>query len=297
MRPALLAATLLLLAPGARGADVVSFGKEVRRIEPVAGSLVVVAGSAVVDTLVERDVVVLGGDLTLGAGALVKGDVLVLGGALRGLRDEPRSLVKGELHTIPALEAAFLSEVETSPAAQRGAAGLLVSLRLALLALWLVIGSLLLLLAPRRVAGGIAALPTRSAVDAVLAAGLDALLGGVALLSGALLSGFFLAVLPAGIGIPVVGVVVVLLLAAKAFGLAVVSLAVGRRLTKGRERGTTFWGDPAALALGLLALGVVSLVPVAGRIVWMAASLVAIGVSVGTGFGRPLESGVPARAG
>lgn len=273
------AAWALAAAAPLAAQDVVSFAKPLRQTAPVAGSLVSVFGDVTVDAPVARDLIVLGGDAVLSPAARIHGSVLVLGGRLRAERGDVRPLVSGEIHTVEALEAAFLSEVETSPAGV-ASPGILVSLRLALLALWLVTGSLLLFLAPRRVAAAAETLPGSAA--------LDALLGAVALLSGALLSAFLLAALPARLALFGTGVVLLALLAAKAFGLAVLFLRIGRRIASGAARGSALWGDPAALALGLLALGLVSLVPFAGRILWMAVSLVAIGVALGTGFGKPL---------
>lgn len=273
------AATLAFLAllpcPAARAEDVVSFARPVARTAPVAGSLVSLFGSVTLSGAVERDLVVVGGDVVLAPGARVAGDVLVVGGRLRSTGDV-RAYVGGEVRTVEALEAAFLAELETSPASGRSL-GLLFSLRITLLALWLVAGALLLFLAPRRVGSAAAGLPG--------SAPLDALLGAVALLSGALLSTFLFAALPARAALAGTALVLVALLAAKVFGLAVLFLSVGRRLNAGASRRSALWGDPAALACGLLALGAVSLLPWAGRILWMAASLVAIGLSIGTAFG------------
>jgi hypothetical protein len=279
LRPAGLvavAAAALLAAHELSAQDVLSFGKTFVRAEPVAGSLVSIGGDVHLSGAVARDLIVLGGDAVLEPGARVTGDLLVMGGSVRGAN--ARASVSGEVRTVPALEAAFLSEIETSPAAGRSAFGLLIALRLALLCLWLVTGSFLLFLAPRRLALASEAFPS--------SAPLDALLGAIALLSGTLLSAFLLAVLPARLALVAMALVLLFLLAAKAFGLAVLFLRIGRRLSGGARRGTTFWGDPSALALGLVLLGALSLVPLAGRIVWMAASLVAIGVALGTGFGR-----------
>ena len=46
------------------------------------------------------------------------------------------------------------------------------------------------------------------------------------------------------------------------------------------RRGSPLFGDPAALALGLALLGLLSLVPVAGPFVWAVASLLGIGAAL-----------------
>src|SRR6185295_17334417 len=131
---------------------------------------------------------------------------------------------------------------------------------------------------PRRLAAAAAVPPRRLAMVAAL--------GLSAVLAGALASAFLLTFVPAKPAFVVVGVVVLALLAAKVFGLAAIFLLVGRRLARNAARGDLLFGDPAALAVGLLVLGLVSLVPAAGAIVWSLASLAGIGLALETGFGK-----------
>jgi hypothetical protein len=107
-----------------------------------------------------------------------------------------------------------------------------------------------------------------------------AAIGAAAVLSAILVSAFLLLVLPATAGLLLTGLLVALLGLAKVLGLAVVFVAVGRRLTRGAQRGSPLFGDPAALAVGLSLLGLLSLVPVAGPLVWAVASLLGIGVAL-----------------
>ncbi|HSB36008.1 MAG TPA: hypothetical protein VLH41_03980, partial [Thermoanaerobaculia bacterium] len=74
--------------------------------------------------------------------------------------------------------------------------------------------------------------------------------------------------------------VAVSLVVLKAWGLSAIFVAIGRRIVGRAARGGMFYGDPAALSAGLLALGLPSLVPVVGPVVWGVASLVGIGVSL-----------------
>lgn len=107
-----------------------------------------------------------------------------------------------------------------------------------------------------------------------------AALGTAGVLSSFLVSAFLLLLLPAMAGLAVTALLLAILGAAKAFGLAVVFVALGRRFALGATRGSPLFGDPAALALGLAILGLLSLVPLAGPVVWAVASLLGIGTAL-----------------
>lgn len=276
--------TLLLLAGAApaappagvpagevRSGDLVVLGRDAEVGGVLRGTLVVVAGQVRVSGRVEKDVVALGGDVVLQAGADVRGDLLAVGGAVLAPPGDA-ALVEGRLLTVGALEAAFAAELRTSPLAARTASGLLLAFRLVLLLLWLTVGLLLLRFAPRPVAGAAGLLPGRLATVGAL--------GAAAVLSALLLSAFLLLVLPAKAGLAATALLVGALGLAKAFGLAVVFVALGRLLNRGARRGSPFFGDPAALSLGLALLGLLSLVPVAGPLVWSLVSFVGIGVAL-----------------
>src|SRR5207245_2323527 len=63
--------------------DLVAVGNSVELKEgETAGDIVVIGGSATVDGIVQRDLVVILGSAKLGPNADVKGDVVVVGGAL-----------------------------------------------------------------------------------------------------------------------------------------------------------------------------------------------------------------------
>ena len=59
-------------------------------------------------------------------------------------------------------------------------------------------------------------------------------------------SAFLLLVLPATAGLVLSALLLAILGSAKAFGLAAVFVALGRRLTREATRGSPFFGDPAA---------------------------------------------------
>ena len=115
--------TLLLLAGAApaappavvsvgevRAGDLVVLGRDAEVAGVLRGTLVVVAGQVRVSGRVEKDVVALGGDVVLNAGADVRGDLLAVGGAVLAPPGD-ESLVKGRLLTVGAVEAAFAAEL------------------------------------------------------------------------------------------------------------------------------------------------------------------------------------------
>ena len=273
--------------------DVVALGREVIVEGSVAGSVVATGAPATVTGTVARHVVVLGAGATVRGTARIEGDLLVLGGAVsfeEGASAE-RS-VGGRVRSVEALEAAFLAELRTSPIRDAALSPLLVSFRLLLLVGWLVVGLVLLRLFPRRVLLGAG----RIRGHAILLGAI----GASAVLTAVLLSACLLLVLPAPAGLAATAALVAALFLLKAFGLVGVFVAVGTRLLRRSSRGDLLFGAPAALAAGLLALGLPSLLPVAGPVLWGVASLVGIGLSLRLLAGREkealLDPGWPAAA-
>ncbi len=254
-----------------RADDLVVLGRGAVVEGVLSGTLVAVGGSVRVAGRVERDVIAIGGDVVVDPGAQIRGDLLAIGGEVR-TPSGPVRAVAGRVLTVGQLEAAFAAELQTSPLAARPASGLLLAFRLVLLFLWLVLGLLLVRFVPRSVSAAAGSLPGRLATTAIL--------GAAGVLSSALVSAFLLLVLPAVAGLVVTALLLAILGVAKAFGLASVFVALGRRLAKGATRGSPLFGDPAALALGLALLGLLSLVPVAGPVVWAVASLLGIGAAL-----------------
>ncbi len=267
-----------------RSGDLVGLARPVEVAGSVTGAVVSVFGPVRVTGTVRGDVLALWGDAEIEPGATVTGDVLVVGGALKPSGAGPLRAVGGRVLTVAAVEAAFLAELETSPLSRGSASLALLGFRLFLLFLWLALGLVLLRLLPRRVGAAARLVPG--------ATGPAAAVGLAAVLTGALLSAFLLVVFPSTLGLVLTGFCVAFLALAKAFGLAALFVAVGRLLTRRARRSSPFFGDPAALALGLLALGLASLLPVAGPLLWAVASLVGIGVAiVSLARPRPVPAG------
>ncbi|HSB63223.1 MAG TPA: polymer-forming cytoskeletal protein [Thermoanaerobaculia bacterium] len=281
-----------------RAGDVVILGRQFFLEGELEGSAVLVGGgTAVVSGRIHRDLILLGANATIRRGARIDGDVLAVGGSLTfgeippSLSSDPTRAsplgsrtgvshpqVGGRIRSITALEAAVVSELETSPLTSGKASPLVLSFRLFLLFCWLVVSVGLLFLVPRPV--------LRAADDIRGRLAFLAALGATTVLTAVFLAAFALSVLPArlalAIGIALLGA----LAAAKIFGLVALFVVAGRRATRGAVRGDLLFGDPAALALGLLLLGLASLVPVAGPLLWGFASLVGIGVSLAAAASR-----------
>lgn len=276
----------------ARSGDVVLLGRQFFLEGELDGSAVLVGGGrAVVSGRIRRDLILLGSDATILRGARIDGDVLSVGGSLTFEENPPASSstaarttdsaqVGGRVRTVSGLEAAALSELETSPL---GAAAFenwpfLLSLRLALLFAWLVVTLALLFFAPRALGAAAEGIAGRATFLGAL--------GATAVLTAAFAGALALSVLPSRLALVVGALTLGALVLAKAWGMATLFLAVGRRLNARAARGSALFGDPAAGALGLLALGAVSLVPVAGPLLWGVASLVGIGVSLAAAVSR-----------
>lgn len=306
--PLLLAATLVFASPAARSeetsaseirvpagttrtGDVVVLGRSLFLEGELDGSAVLVGGGeAIVSGRIHRDLILLGSSATVRRGARIDGDVLSVGGSLTFEENPPFSSdlasargpshpqVGGRVRTVSALEAAVATELQTSPAASFAQWPFLLSFRLALLAAWLVVSFLLLLAAPRALAAAADATAGRGAFLGTL--------GATAVLTAAFAAAFSLSLLPSRMALLAGGGLLLLLVAAKVWGLTAVFLALGRRMNAGAARPSALFGDPAAVALGVLALGAASLVPVAGPLVWSAASLVGIGVACAAAASR-----------
>ncbi len=252
--------------------DLVLFARPARIDGQVEGSLAAVAAPVTLSGTVNRDVIVFGADAVIEGPAQVGGDVLVVGGSIHFVSGATPGAVRGRILTLSALETAFLTELETSPLGVSAAPALLTALRLILLTGWLAAALALLLLRPRWIFRAADSLGKRLAV--IVLAGLLCVLSALLLASAC----FLLA--PGVPGLLVALLLGSLLFAAKVFGLAAVFLAVGRLLVGRARRGSLFFGEPAAMAAGLLALGILSLVPAAGPFIWGVASVAGIGVTV-----------------
>ena len=291
--PAVIALLLLLLfiaaVPGTAapaGPDTI-YGEDlvVETGQVVSRDVMVVFGSVTVDGVAERDVVTFGGSVRVRGE--VRGSVTALGGAVNV---EPGGAVLGDLICF----GGSVSEEERervsgkvvmlgSPGRLFGIGGeaprrtFLQSLRwpLVLLLGWLIVTLVVGLAFPGQVAVAAGELARRPLYN-----GLAGLLGLVALCLSLAASVLRSVVI---IGIPLLVIFIVAALVLKIFGMVAVFHLVGSRLG-----GRLSAGDPNPLLLtliGFLAVGLVRLVPMVGLVVWLAASVLGVGVALTTKFG------------
>ena len=257
----------------------------------LGGSAVLVGGAtASVSGRIHRDLILLGSNATIKRGAIIDGDVLAVGGSLTfeeipgGLSSDPASQrstpqVRGRVRTITALEAAVLSELETSPLTSGRTSPLVLSFRLFLLFCWLVVSIGLLFLAPRQV--------LRAADESRGRLAFLAALGATAVLTALLLAAFALSILPARLALALGVALLLALAAAKIFGLAALFVVLGRRATRARRARRSALRRPGGARCSASSSSASRLsCPVAGPLVWSLASLAGIGVALAAAASR-----------
>lgn len=277
MRLAAAVATLLLLpntsvALPERGIS--SVGRDVVVSGAVPGRVVAVASDVRVEGAVGGDVIVWGGDVSFGPAGSIAGNLVVFGGAVRGEGGRPLP-VAGTVSTPGTLLQLYLSEMSRAPWESGALSPIVWGLRLLALAAWLAVAIALLYFFGSPLAR--AADRAESNWAAALAAGV---LGVLSLFLAAAAS---LALLPSSVSIPIALLLGAAAVAAKVFGMGALFLLVGQKLIESFAPARR----PAALALGFAVLGGISLLPVAGAIVWSAMSVAAVGVAFLSRFGAP----------
>ncbi|HKB78639.1 MAG TPA: hypothetical protein VKH35_02885 [Thermoanaerobaculia bacterium] len=116
-------------------------------------------------------------------------------------------------------------------------------------------------------------------------------LGLVAVTSYVLTAILFSYLIPYFVGLPLLAVLALFALLTKIYGLIAVFHAVGTLAAGIRSReqlAARRWlrGDLAMVLIGVLLLGAVRLIPIAGTVVWGIASIFGVGTALTTKFGR-----------
>jgi hypothetical protein len=249
------------------GRDLVVAGKALADVAALQGS-VEVSGS------VAGDVVVLSGDARLAPTARIGGDVFVVGGTLHAA---PGARIEGRGVSYPTASSAWLTLLEGPSLGLPAHSPLVLGAKLALLAGWAALLMLLFATAGRQLLGTAASVRREPFRGFFVG-----LTGVVALLLTAL---FFSAFAGAVLALPLLVLVVLLALLLKLWGMVAVFCALGdwtaRRLFR-RPRPRPI----NAATLGLLLLGALKFVPLVGVWAWTAASLIGVGATLATKFGR-----------
>jgi len=227
----------------------------------------------VVTGVVDGDVVVVAGDVTLAATADVRGHVVALFGRVHR---EPGARVGGSTIGVSSLAGLELYRDPTGHD-DRSEAGL----RLLLSGLWLTAATLLAAALPGR-------LRRSSWMVGVL--GLRIVVLGALVLMTAVAALVVAIGLGPGLGVPLAALVMVLFLAAKVFGVTVLGAALGAWLSSRLLRRTV--PLPFAVMLGVVPLLALRMVPAAGAAVWTVVSVLALGAGVFAVVLSPAEDGL-----
>jgi len=247
--------------------------------EALAG-VTAINGSVSISGTVRGEVTVLGGNLTLEAGASVEGDALVLGGQLVASRD---ARISGRAVAYPTVSRAWLTLLEGPSLGLAASSPLVLGAKLGLVAAWLALTLLFFATAGR---------PIVRTADEIRLEPLRCFATGLVGLSSIVLTAlFFSALLPSLVAVPMLALVVLAALALKLWGMVAVFHGCGRWLAnlaaslRGGRRSLRIVQLHAAV-LGLLVLGAVKLVPYLGLWAWTAATLVGMGAALRSKFGR-----------
>jgi hypothetical protein len=269
----LIPAGLLLVAATTAAPAATAFAQDLEIREPRRRGVAVLSNVRIA-ARVTGDVIVWGGDVTLDPEGSVDGNLSVFAGSLSTPPGKPPA-VGGVVSTPGTLLRLYLDEMHRAPWPEAAPALLSRGLRLIALSAWLAVSLALLFLFSSPFARA-AASAERDWTRTLLAG----TLGVLTLLLATIAA---LALLPGAISVPLAIVFGALAVAAKIFGMSALFLLLGQKIL----RSVAPSRRPAALASGLAVLGLVSLVPFVGALVWSAASVLAVGIALLTRFGAP----------
>jgi hypothetical protein len=269
--------TALLLAGALLAAPAPQLGAPVLVDRPTQGPVVALLADVRVSSEIVGDVVAVGGDVELAAGARVHGDVVALGGRVRG-----SGSVSGRVASAGGLGLVGLGGLETSD-------GSVSALGLGLLraGVWLTLGSLVILAVPRQVRS----LGLRLTAERLR----SPMIGVLALLVWLAVVVLALAVTNSPLGVACLLLAVAALLAAKLAGVVGVAWVMGKAVAVYLP--LRLRGELTRTGVALSVLLLLALLPVVGPAVWLAANVVGIGAVVGALLERhPLALPLPSFA-
>jgi hypothetical protein len=253
--------------------QLVALGRDLIVAGEALGDVAAVEGDVEVSGRVDGDVIVVGGDARLLSTARIGGDVHVLGGVINAA---PGARTEGRMVSYPTASATLLTLIEGPSLGLSFASPIVVGTKLALLAAW---AALLLLFFA---ASGRQVLET---ADEVRRDPFGSFFVGLTGVLALLLTGLFFSAFTGGlVGVPLLVLVFLLALVLKLWGMVAVFYALGewvaRRLFRRRPR------PLSAATIGLLVLGALKFLPWVGVWTWTAASLIGIGATLASKFGR-----------
>jgi hypothetical protein len=268
--------TALLLAAALAAAPVPRVGAALVIDRPTQGPVVAVLGDVVVSSEVVGDVVAVGGDVELATGAVVRGDVVALGGSAFG-----SGKATGRVVGLGSL--GFGGRGYTS----RPAGSVAWGLGLLRVGLWVIVGSLLLLLVPRAVRG--------TGEQALRQLWQTPVIGVLGLLVWFVTVVLALGVTATPLGAGCLLLAVALLLLAKFVGVVGVAWVLGRAAIPALP--AAWRGELPRTGIAILVLAVLSAIPFLGAAVWLIVNVLGVGAVVGAVLHRlPLARPLPGLA-
>jgi hypothetical protein len=231
--------------------------------DAVASPRVATLDDLTIDEPVDGDVLVLGGNVTLGPNARVSGHVVTIRGTIEA---DPAAEVRGRTIAIRSLASLSLHPSSTDGAEN---AGLTAALRLLSAGAWLLATTLLAALLPARLRYGVWAVPRLG--PKILLIGLMATVTLIAAVVAVLGLG------PA-LGVPLVATLALVFTGGKAVGLTVLGGWLGAALL--RRLTTRMLPLSLTVFAGVLVLQIARFLPLAGGLIWSAVSVAAIGTGV-----------------
>jgi hypothetical protein len=253
--------------------QVVAVGQDVVVEGEALSDVAALDGSVRVTGRVAGDVIVVGGDVELGPEARIGGDVFAVGGTVEAAAG---ATVEGQTVAHPTASAVWLTLLEGPGLGAAATTPLVLGAKLALMAAWMALTLFLFAVSGREV------LSTSHTVrQEPFRCFVTGLTGVLALALTAIAFGAFA---PAIAGAPLLILVMLFALLLKLWGMVAVFHALGERALRLARR-------PRALALnaattGLLILGVMKFAPMVGAWVWTVATLIGVGASLTSKFGR-----------
>jgi hypothetical protein len=264
----------LRLEPGAIARhQLVAVARDIEVDGDALADVAALNGSVLVRGRVKGDVIVIGGSARLGPRASVDGDISVIGGVIQV---DPGARIGGRSVAYPNASPTLTTLLEGPSLGLSDASPLVLGAKLALLAAW---AALLLLLFA---ASGRQMLETAEDVRREPFLSFFTGLTGVAAL---VLTALALTIFLGGLAwAPMLALVALLLLVLKLWGMVAVFYALGDwvalRLLHRNLRPLN------AATLGLLLMGAIKFLPYVGVWAWTAATLIGIGATLATKFGR-----------
>ena len=256
------------LASNERTDNIVVFGGDITVMGHVRQTVVAIGGTVRVSGSVGDAVVAVGQDVVLEAGATVDGDVIAVGG---DVRRDPAASVQGDV-TVVAWSGLGESWDEIIGFGLLAFLGLSIWGFLGWLVVMFVVGWLLLSLLPK---------PMERQTEALRTSPMHMLGWGV--LAFLLFVPLIMLMVLTILGIFLIPILVLAYVYAGVIGVVVSALLLGHRLSDPLKRDSI--SPVAALAIGLVMLGLIRLIPVLGAIVTLILWLFGFGIILGTRFG------------